>query len=233
MDINVDNGRQEVIKIEAILHSGRQEVFDEALRRINESCAVKKGHFAFHQGTRYERHGSVFVNPRRLFRFPEMARIIVRAFVDTLPLELLDQSEVIAGPVTGGTVLAHDLGHIISQTRRRGAKAPEVVFFDRDQDDPDRYVLHPSDEEIVYGKSVILIDDVRHTGRTMAVSARVINEAGGRVIATAQVIDRGMKGLPLLQDQVPNFFLKQLNPDPLYPPAGCPLCAQGVPITQF
>jgi orotate phosphoribosyltransferase len=80
------------------------------------------------------------------------------------------------------------------------------------------------------GKHVLLADDVRNTGQTLAQCAALAKEAGGEVIATAEIYDRGK---PLVALGIPNYALAEYQAPDNHPAGDCPLCKSGVPITSF
>ena len=58
----------------------------------------------------------------------------------------------------------------------------------------------------------------------------IVRAAGGTVLATAEIYDR----MEAMTDVgVPNFALAEYKAPENYPPAVCPLCKAGVPITTF
>lgn len=83
---------------------------------------------------------------------------------------------------------------------------------------------------LVKGRRVLLADDVRNTGRTFARCAALVERAGGTVVATVAIVDRLAADVTL---PVPNVALVEYQGPPNYPAASCPLCAGGMPITEF
>ena len=80
------------------------------------------------------------------------------------------------------------------------------------------------------GKNVLLVDDVRNTGQTLARCAALVKQAGGTVIATAQIYDR----LEAMVDlQVPNIALAEYKAPENYRAVDCPMCQARQPITAF
>ena len=77
---------------------------------------------------------------------------------------------------------------------------------------------------------MLLTDDIRNTGETLARCAALAREAGATVLATAQIYDR----LESMTDTgVPNIALAEYKAPENYKAAACPLCEAGTPITRF
>ena len=198
---------------------------------LRSSEVILNGHFKFGQGL-HERHGRVYVNPRAIFRDYSVSIQASQELLAQIDKEIVDQAEVVAGPVTGGVVLARDLSGLISANRDLRKPPVKTVFFEKSYDG--LYELTRSDERVVEGKNVLLVDDVRHLNRTFAVCINRLHSAGAKVIATAEIVDRITKGrLPIVQGEPPNFCVGQLPEMELYTRADCPMCGQGVPITKF
>jgi orotate phosphoribosyltransferase len=77
---------------------------------------------------------------------------------------------------------------------------------------------------------VLIVDDVRNTGQTLARCATIVRSAGGNVIATAELYDR-MEATT--NAGVPNFALAEYKAPENYLADQCPMCQAGVPITTF
>ena len=82
----------------------------------------------------------------------------------------------------------------------------------------------------IAGKNVLLVDDVRNTGQTLARCATIVRSAGGTVIASAELYDR-MEATT--NAGAPNFALAEYKAPENYVADACPLCKSGVPITTF
>jgi orotate phosphoribosyltransferase len=77
---------------------------------------------------------------------------------------------------------------------------------------------------------VLVVDDVRNTGETLARCAGLIAAADGIVLATAEIYDR----LESIHDLgVPNFALAEYKAPENYTAADCPMCAAGISLSRF
>ena len=86
--------------------SKRDEIREKAVQNLQEfRVLMLDGHFDFGNGY----HGRVYLNPHQLFRYPSTIWRFAQDLLDVLPASVLDQTEVVAGPATGGALLAHTL----------------------------------------------------------------------------------------------------------------------------
>jgi orotate phosphoribosyltransferase len=77
---------------------------------------------------------------------------------------------------------------------------------------------------------VLLADDVRNTGQTLARAARVVRDAGGTLLGAVVICDR-ME--PIVGLDAPLVALVEYQAPENFPANVCPLCAAGMPITSF
>ena len=202
-----------------------EEVRQKALQDLQQfQVLMINGHFDFGNGY----HGRVYLNPHQLLRYPSTIWRFAQDLLDVLPASILDQTEVVAGPVTGGALLAHTVAGLLDSrreiTRPPTMFAPFTVDAERGQSLSRFYRLH------VGGRKVLLVDDVRNTGQTFARCAELVRADGAEVLATAEIYDR-MDAVVSLD--VPNFPLAEYKATENYPAAECPLCQSGVPVTTF
>ena len=182
------------------------------------------GHFDFGNGY----HGTLYLNPHQLFRHPSTIWRFAQDLLDILPASILAATEVVAGPVTGGALLGHTMAGLLDS--RRELTRPPTMFAPFSVDPAGGQALSRFYRQQVHGRKVLLVDDVRNTGQTLARCAALIREAGGDVIATAEIYDR-MEAM--IDAGVPNIALAEYKAPVNYPLAECPLCQAGVPVTTF
>jgi orotate phosphoribosyltransferase len=203
----------------------RDEIREKALRDLQQhSVLMLNGHFDFGNGY----HGRVYLNPHQLFRHPSTIWRFAQDLLDVLPRSILDATEVVAGPVTGGALLAHTIAGLLD-SQREITREPTLFapFTVAPASGP---VLSRFYRAQVKGRSVLLVDDVRNTGQTLVRCAALIRESGGTVIATAQIYDR-MEAI--VDVGVPNIPLAEYKAPENHPADACPLCQAGVPINTF
>jgi orotate phosphoribosyltransferase len=201
------------------------EIRAKALKDLQQSEVLMiDGHFDYGNGY----HGRVYLNPHQLFRHPSTIWRFAQDLIDLLPAELVQRTEVVAGPVTGGALLAHTIAGLLDS--RRSLTHPPCSFAPFNYDAAGGFALRTFYRRELQGRRVLLADDVRNTGGTFAKCAALVHEAGGSVVATVEIYDRceafGDLG-------VPNIALADYKAPENYEAGDCPLCRDGVPITRF
>ena len=203
----------------------RAEIRNKALRDLQESRVLMiNGHFDYGNGY----HGRVYLNPHQLFRHPSTIWRFAQDLIDVLPGELLQRTEVVAGPVTGGALLAHTIAGLLDS--RRPITRDSMMFAPLTVNAERGHTLSRFYQAQVRGRKVLLVDDVRNTGQTFVRCAGLIREAGGEIVATAEIYDR-MEAM--VDTGAPNFALAEYKAPENYTAHSCPLCASGVPVTTF
>jgi orotate phosphoribosyltransferase len=203
----------------------RAEIRAKALKDLQQSSVLMlDGHFDYGNGY----HGRVYLNPHQLFRHPSTIWRFAQDLIDLLPADLAAAAEVVAGPVTGGALLAHTIAGLLDS--RRSLTHPPSIFAPFNYEPVAGFALRSFYRREVNGKRVLLADDVRNTGQTFARCAALVQEAGGTVIATVEIYDRCDA---TADTGVPNIALAEYRAPENYTAAECPLCRSGVPITRF
>ena len=203
----------------------REELRRKALENLKEfEVLMLDGHFDYGNGY----HGRVYLNPHALFRQPSLIWRLAQDLIAILPEDVIRATDVVAGPVMGGALLAHTIAGLLDG--RRHLTHPATSFAPLSADAAGALSLRSYYRAVVAGKRVLLADDVRNTGETFALAREVIDRAGGHVIATAEICDR----LESTVDAgVPNFTLAEYPAPENHRAAACPLCQAGMPITTF
>jgi orotate phosphoribosyltransferase len=203
----------------------RVEARAKAQRDLQQAGVLMlDGHFDFGNGY----HGRAYLNPHQLFRYPATIWRFAQDLIDLVPAELLSRVEVVAGPATCGALLAHTIAGLLDS--RRSLSKPASLFAPFHHNGHGGFSLREFYRREVAGKRVLLADDVRNTGETLAQCAALIQAAGGTVLASVVICDR-MESVTDLG--VPNIALVEYQAPANYSVAECPLCRAEVPITRF
>jgi orotate phosphoribosyltransferase len=203
----------------------RDDIRGTALRDLQQyEVLMVNGHFDFGNGF----HGPVYLNPHKLFRYPATIWRFAQDLLDVLPPSILDETEIVTGPVTGGALLAHTIAGLLDS--RRDITRPATLFAPITLDTNCGLTLPRFYRKLVAGRKALVVDDVRNTGQTHKHCVDLVREAGGAVVATAEIYDR-MEAI--VDAGVPNFALAEYKAPDNFPADSCPLCRAGVPIETF
>jgi orotate phosphoribosyltransferase len=198
---------------------------EKALKDLQQSEVLMiDGHFDYGNGY----HGRVYLNPHQLFRHPSTIWRFAQDLLDLMPGELVQKTEVVAGPVTGGALLAHTIAGLLDS--RRSLTHPPCSFAPFTYDPAGGLSLRTFYRREIAGKRVLLADDVRNTGETFARCAALVEQAGATVVATMEIYDRCEA---IAELGVPNIALAEYRAPENYTAGNCPLCKAGTPITRF
>ncbi len=203
----------------------REELRQKALRELQHSQVLMlNGHFDYGNGY----HGRSYLNPHQLFRQPSTIWRVAQDLLDLVPNDILQTVEVVAGPSTGGALLAHTIAGLLDS--RRSLSHLPCLFAPFHVDPAGDLSLRDFYRSEVKGRRVLLADDVRNTGVTMARCAALIASAGGVLVATVEIYDR-MEALSTLS--VPNIALAEYEATENCKVADCLQCKAGTAITRF
>jgi len=122
--------------------------------------------------------------------------------------------QTVAGPTTGGVLLAYEVGRLLGVRGIFAERSPEGRAFQRG--------FH-----LDAGERVLVVDDVLTSGASVRDTINAVRRVGAEPVGVAVMVDRSggqvSFGLP--------FFAATDFALPTYDPAGCPLCASHVPLT--
>lgn len=180
------------------------------------------GHFRFESGHHSDRWldlDALFVDAARLEPWiRDLAERVRRHDV-----------AVVCGPLTGGAFLAQTVAAMI------GA---EFVFTDRvvppSADGLYRveYPLRPSLAAVVRGKRVAIVDDVMSAGSATRATHTSLLNAGATPVVGGALLIIGQAGRAYFEAQRLPVEAVAQTVGALWPPADCPLCAAGLPVTH-
>lgn len=177
---------------------------------LREVGALKEGHFLLSSG----RHSDRYIEKFELFWRPRATEAVCRDF--TARFAGADV-EAVAGPTTGGILLAFEVA------RQLGARA---AYAERADGGTGRAFRRGA--TFRRGERVLVIDDILTTGGSIRETLAALEPWGVEVVAVAVLVDRsggrvdfGVPLAPLLQVDIA-----------IYAPEDCPLCRAGVPLVK-
>ena len=176
---------------------------DEVLAEFRAADALLEGHFILSSGLRSPR----YLQCARLLMDPARAERIARALAARLPEETRNAIDIVISPAMGGVIIGHEMGRVIGRP---------AVFVERPEG---RFELRRG-FRIEPGAKVLMVEDVVTTGLSSREAIKAIEEAGGKVIAAASIVDRsggsadlGVPYTSLIRIDVPTYEADALPPE--------------------
>ena len=180
----------------------------EVLALLEETQAVMHGHFLLTSGL----HSPMYVEKFNVLQHPKYTEKLCQALAANFAQ---DQVQLVVGPVTGGILLAHEVGKAL------GTRA---IFTERENG---KMTLKRG-FEIPAGTKILVVEDIVTTGGSVFEVLDVIKEHGGEVVGVGLLVDRSGGKVDFA---VKTKALLTLNIE-TYPAATCPMCAQGQEFTK-
>ena len=173
---------------------------DEILAEFRAADALLEGHFILSSGLRSPR----YLQCARVLMDGARAERLARALAAKLPPELRDSIDVVVSPAMGGVIIGHEMGRALGKPAMF-VERPEGTFHLRRG-----FALSP-------GQRVLMVEDVVTTGLSSKEAIAAIEDAGGKVVAAASLVDRsggtvdlGVPFLPLIRIDVPTYAADDL-----------------------
>jgi pyrimidine operon attenuation protein/uracil phosphoribosyltransferase len=150
------------------------------------------------------------VNSRVVLDADQIARACARMAHQILEANRGAANLVLLGIPTRGVVLAHRLSTVMDEVE--GVRVPvgalDVTMYRDDlRRQPTRAVGHTHLPVDVDGSTVVLVDDVLYSGRTVRAALDALGVVGRpRIVELAVLVDRGHRELPIHADHVGKYI---------------------------
>jgi orotate phosphoribosyltransferase len=181
---------------------------DDVRDIFKRTGAFMEGHFLLTSGL----HSPHYVEKFRVLEYPEHTATLCTGLADMYR----DQGvTVVVGPMTGGIILAHEVG------KQLGVRA---MFTER----VDGKMAFRRGFTITSEDKVLLVEDIVTTGGSIIEVRDVVSETGASIVGLAYLVDRsGGKA----DFGIPATALLTLDVV-TYQPDSCALCAEGIPAVK-
>ncbi len=143
------------------------------------SGIVKKGHWLLNSG----RHSDKYINKNMITTIPQVYYEVNKRLLDATAsiMGFLPASACITGPPTSGAIFASSIGLAL----RLPFVYPDKVV------DPKGIVFQRDFPKIIYGKQVVLVEDITTTGKAVVDTIKAVNICGGIVSDVIIIWNRG------------------------------------------
>jgi orotate phosphoribosyltransferase len=179
--------------------------------------AIRHGHFELSSGL----HSGMYVQCALVLQYPRFAEKLGQNLAALFgDLEL----DAVVSPAMGGLIIGQEVARALPEGKSFGdgpvgAGVP-AIFVERDASGA---MTMRRGFSLRDGQHVLVVEDVWTTGGSTREAMRVVEDAGGRVVAAGALLDRngvagklGITARALLDLAIPS-----------YAPKDCPLCAGG------
>ncbi len=177
---------------------------------FEKAGAILKGHFLLTSGL----HSPVYWEKFKVLQYPNYTQQLCQLIADHFGKQ---EIQVVAGPTTGGIILAFEVA------RQLGVRG---IFAEKTEEKARAFRRGFS---IDSGERVLIVDDLLTTGGSIREVMAAVKSQGGIIIGIGVLVDRSEHGIDF---GVPFFSCHRAVPPPTYPPENCPLCAAGIPLVK-
>ena len=187
---------------------------DRYVKIFEAAGAIRHGHFELSSGL----HSATYVQCALVLQYPRFAEKLGQALAGLFSDAVI---EAVVSPALGGVIIGQEVARALPEVSQgvAGGGVP-ALFVERDASGTMTmrrgFSLRPD-------QHVLLIEDVWTTGGSTQEAIRVVQEAGGRVVAAGALIDRsgGTIDFPVESQALLNLPIASYDPDE------CPLCREG------
>jgi orotate phosphoribosyltransferase len=187
---------------------------DQYVKIFEAAGAIRHGHFELSSGL----HSATYVQCALVLQYPRFAEKLGQALAGLFSDAVI---EAVVSPALGGVIIGQEVARALREVSQgvAGGGVP-ALFVERDASGTMTmrrgFSLRPD-------QHVLVIEDVWTTGGSTQEAIRVVQEAGGRVVAAGALIDRsgGSIDFPVESQALLNLPIASYDPDE------CPLCREG------
>ena len=177
--------------------------------------AVRHGHFELSSGL----HSATYVQCALVLQYPRFAEKLGQALAGLFSDATID---AVVSPALGGVIIGQEVARALPERSGQTVSGGGVpaLFVERDASGSmclrRGFSLRPD-------QHVLVVEDVWTTGGSTQEAIRVVQEAGGRVVAAGALIDRSGGSIDFPVEAASLLDL----PIASYEPDDCPLCREG------
>ncbi len=186
---------------------------DEIVKILETAGAIRHGHFELSSGL----HSGTYVQCALVLQYPRFAEKLGAALAALFSDARID---AVVSPALGGLIVGQEVARALPQPKDTIGGGVPAMFVERDASGTMTmrrgFSLQPD-------QHVLLVEDVWTTGGSTQEAIRVVEEAGGRVVAVGAFIDRSGGALEFPVESQALLELKIAS----YQPEECPQCRQG------
>ena len=180
----------------------------ELLTFLQNTGAILEGHFLLTSG----KHSNVYIEKFRILEDPNALDKVCRAMAEIV----MDENvELVLGAAIGGILIAGGVGRYLSVRH---------IFSERVNGNMELR----RGFSISKGQRVVIVEDIITTGGSVVELIQLAREQGAEIVQVVNLVHRSSGEVEF---GVPSTALLTI-PSESWQPKDCPLCKQGVPVTE-
>lgn len=190
----------------------------ELLRIFEVAGAVRHGHFELSSGL----HSGTYVQCALVLQYPRFAERLGQALASMF---VGAEIAAVVSPALGGLIIGQEVARALPESESSGTHGVlgggvPALFVERDGSGT---MVMRRGFSLREDQRVLVVEDVWTTGGSTQEAIRVVQQAGGRVVAAAALIDRsgGKIDFPVKAQALLDLAIAS------YEPEDCPLCREG------
>ena len=180
----------------------------ELLKLLQETGAMLEGHFLLTSG----RHSNMYIEKFRILEHPRALDYVCRAMSETVQSQNV---ELVLGAAIGGILIAGGVGRYLDVKH---------IFSER----VDGKMELRRGFSITKGQRIIIVEDIITTGGSVFELIQLAKDYEAEIVHVVNLVDRSSGEVNF---EVPTTALLTI-PSEIWEPEDCPMCQQGVAVTQ-
>ena len=178
------------------------------LKLLQETGAMLEGHFLLTSG----RHSNVYIEKFRILENPDSLDKVCRSMAEVINKDDID---LVLGAAIGGILISSGVGRRLKKKHIFAERIDEKMELRRGF-------------SISKGERIMIVEDIITTGGSVFELIDLAEGLSAEIIHVVNLVDRSQEGIDFVY---PSTALLNL-PSDSHEPDDCPLCKQGLPLTE-